>query len=239
MAGVPRIPNPESRIPASSPIREFALKALLWLPLSFVIWFWLAPLWVLPAVQIAKHVLLGVWGDLFTGVAQGGELLDAAGRVVERANYLVTLTTQVMVTVPASADGPGGVGVLEPTLNPMVYAYSLPLFAGLAMATPVSTRRRLVQFAIAFVVIWISQAFGIVAESLKALAFDAGDSGAAAIARAGLAPDMIAVAYQFGYLVLPAVVPVALWIGLNRRFIELLTRAVGEPVGKDQGRSAD
>ena len=222
-----------------SPIREFALKALLWLPLSFVIWFWLASVWVLPAVQIAKHVLLGFWGDLFTGVAQGGDLLDAGGRVVAHAGYLVTLTTQVLVTVPAGADGPGGVGVLEPTLNPMVYAYSLPLFAGLAMATPVSTRRRLVQFAIAFAVIWLSQAFGIVAESLKTLAFDAGDNGAAAIARAGLAPNMIAVAYQFGYLVLPAVVPVALWIGLNRGFIERLTRSSGEPVGKDQGRSAD
>ncbi len=220
-----------------NPIREFALKALLWLPLSFVIWFWMAPVWVLPAVQIAKHVLLGFWGDLFTGVAQGGELLDAAGRVVARANYLVTLSTQIMVTVPTGADGPGGVGVLEPTLNPMVYAYSLPLFAGLAMATPVSTRRRLFQFAIAFMVIWISQAFGIVAESLKVLAFDSGDSGVAAIARAGLAPEMIAVAYQFAYLVLPAVVPVALWIGLNRDFIERLTRPVGEPVASDDGQS--
>ena len=220
-----------------SPIREFALKALLWLPLSFVIWFWLAPLWVLPAVQIAKHVLLGVWGDLFTGVAQGGELLDAAGHVVARAGYLVSLTTQVMVTVPAGPGGPGGVGVLEPIINPMIYAYSLPLFSGLAMATPVSTRRRIVQFAIALVVIWMSQAFGIVAESLKTLAFDAGDSGAAAIAHAGLAPNVIALAYQFGYLILPAVVPVALWIGLNRGFIEMLTRPVGEPVGKDEGQS--
>jgi hypothetical protein len=222
---------------ALNPIREFSLKALLWLPLSFVIWFWFAPLWVLPAVQIAKHVLLDIWGDLFTGVAQGGELIDAAGHVVARAGYLVTLTTHIMVAVPAGVDGSGGVGVLEPTLNPMVYAYSLPLFGGLAMASPVSTRRRLVQFAIAFVVIWMSQAFGIVAESLKTLAFDAGDSGAAAIARAGLAPNLIALAYQFGYLILPAVVPVALWIGLNRRFIELLIRPIGEPVGKDEGQS--
>lgn len=221
----------------ASPIREFGFKALLWLPLSFVIWFWLAPVWVLPAVEIARHVLLGFWGDLFSGVTQGGELLDVAGHVVARANYLVTLTTQVMVTVPPSADGPGGVGVLEPTLNPMVYAYSLPLFAGLAMATPVSTRRRVFQFSIALGVIWISQAFGIVAESLKVVAFDAGDNGAAAIARAGLAPGAIAVAYQFAYLVLPAVVPVALWLGLNRDFIERLTRSVGEPAGPDDGQS--
>jgi hypothetical protein len=215
----------------SSPIREFGLRALLWLPLAFVVWFWFAPFWVWPAVVIARHVLLGVWGGLFSAVTQGAELLDAAGHVVARAGYLVQLTTTVTVTVPAGPDGPGGVGVLEPTINPMIYAYALPLFGGLAMATPLSTRRRLLQFAIALAVIWTTQALGIVAESLKTLAFDAGSEGAAAVARAGLAPNAIALAYQFGYLILPAVVSVALWIGLNRAFIETLVRPSGEPRG--------
>ena len=40
-----------------SPVHEFALKAALWLPLSFVIWFWAAPLWVWPAATLAKTVL--------------------------------------------------------------------------------------------------------------------------------------------------------------------------------------
>jgi hypothetical protein len=212
-----------------SPIREFALKAALWLPLCFVIWFWAAPLWVWPAARIAKAVLLGMWPDLFTALAQGGDLLDASGRLISHAGYLLTLTTSIMVTVPAGPDGAGGVGLLEPTLNPMVYAYSLPLFSGLAMATPISTSRRIVQMLIAFAVIWFAQAFGIVCESLKFVAFDAGAPGAAAIARAGLSQNAIALAYQFGYLILPAVVPAALWIGLNRAFIEQLVRRDGEP----------
>ena len=220
---------------ALSPIREFALKALLWLPLAFVVWFALAPLWVLPAVLLAKQVLLAAWGDLFTAVTRGGDLLDATGHVIGHAAYLVSLTTSVTVQVPAGPAGPGGVGVLEPTVNPMVYAYSLPLFGGLAMATPLTLRRRLVQFAIAFALIWTCQAFGIVAESLKILAFGAGDSGAAAVARAGLAPDAVALAYQFGYLILPAVTPVALWIGLNRSFIEGLVRTGGEPADRREG----
>ena len=141
----------------------------------------------------------------------------------------MTLTTAVTVTVPSSAGSAGGVGVLEPTLNPMVYAYSLPLFSGLAMATPLTVRRRLFELAIAFVVIWLAQAFGIVAESLKFVAVEAGAEGAAAAARAGLSPSAVALAYQFGYLILPAVVPAALWIGLNRPFIERLVRRDGEP----------
>jgi hypothetical protein len=220
------IPNPESRIPA---LREFALKAVLWLPLAFVIWFWLAPLWVWPAMLLAKQVLLGFWGGLFNGVSLGGEILDAGGRVVGRAGHLVQLATSVMVKVPAGPDGAGGVGVLEPTVNPMVYAYSLPLFCGLAMATPVSGRRRALQLLIALAVIWTSQALGIVAEALKTLAFDAGPEGAAAIAGTGLSAPAIALAYQFSYLIVPAVVPAVLWIGLNRDFIERLVGSGREP----------
>jgi len=225
------------RLMRLSPIREFALKALLWLPLCFVLWFWLAPLWVQPAVAMARGVLLGLWGDLFSAVVQGAEMLDAAGRVVARAGYLVQLSTKIVVTVPAGPGGPGGVGVLEPTLNPMVYGYSLPLFSGLAMATPLATRRRVLQMAIAFVAIWLAQACGLVAEALKVVAFDSGAEGAAAIARVGLAPEAIAFAYQFGYLILPAVVPVALWIGLNRAFIEALVQPDGEPGAGSRGQN--
>jgi hypothetical protein len=212
-----------------SPVHGFALRAALWLPLSFVVWFGLAPLWVLPPTVLARKVLLAFWPGLFTALVQGGDLIDASGRVIAHAGYLLTLTTAVVVHVPASGAAPGGVGVLEPTLNPMIYAYSLPLFCGLAMATPLSGRRRFAEMAIAFAAIWLAQAFGIVAESLKFVAVDAGSEGAAAAASAGLSTSAVALAYQFGYLILPAVVPAALWIGLNRSFIERLVRPDREP----------
>jgi hypothetical protein len=228
MADTSTNPDPESRIPAS-PIREFALKAVLWLPLAFVIWFWLAPFWVWPAMLLAKQGLLGLWGGLFTDVSLGGEILDAGGRVIGQAGHLVQLATSVTVTVPPGPGGPGGIGVLEPTVNPMVYGYSLPLFFGLAMATPLSGRRRALQLLLALAVIWTSQALGIVAEALKTLAFDAGPEGAAAIATTGLAGPVIALAYQFSFLIVPAVVPSVLWIGLNRDFIERLVGSGREP----------
>lgn len=238
MVDRPPITNDESRIPASSPVREFALKALLWLPLAFVVWLAWAPLWVLPAMHLAKFALLGLWGGLFDHLTLGGELIDAGGRVVARASHLVTVATHVQVTIAPSAAGPGGVGVLEPTLNPMVYAWSLPLFAGLAMATPLSVGRRLVQFAVALVAIWVGQAFGICAEALKVLAFQSGSEGAAAIAGAHLDANAIGIAYQFAVLILPAVLPVVLWVAFNRGFIEQLVHREAEPGGPAAGHSA-
>jgi hypothetical protein len=211
-----------------SPVHAFALRAALWLPASFVVWFGGAAVWSWPAVRLAKIVLTGFWPGLFSDLHEGGDVLDAAGHVVAHAGYLATLTTAVVVNVPG-AGNTGGVGVLEPVLNPMVYAYSLPLFGGLVLATPMSARRRFAELAIAFVAVGLAQAFGLIAESLKFLAVDAGPPGAAAIARAGLDVDAIAFAYQFAFLIFPAVVPAALWIGLNPLFIAELVGRGGEP----------
>ena len=74
-------------------------------------------------------------------------------------------------------------------------------------------------------------AFGVVSESLKTLVIDAGPLGAEAASRAGLSINLIALCHQFGYLVLPSLVPAVLWIACNRTFIELLIRREhAEPV---------
>lgn len=208
-----------------SPVRGFALRALLWLPLAFVLWFAFAPFLVWPALLLAKPVLLGPLDNIYAAAALGGEFHDATGRILQRAGYLVSLTS-VPVRIPGAG---GGMGMLEPTINPMIYGYALPLFGGLAMATPVSARKRMAQFALALLAIWLAQAFGIVAEALKVMAFDAGEAGAALVAAAGLPRNGIALAYQLGYLILPAVVPVLLWIGLNRDFIQALVWRDGNP----------
>jgi hypothetical protein len=164
---------------------------------------------------------------LFTAVTQGADLLDAQGRVLAHPGYLMQLSTSVMVNV-APAGAPARFGFIEPTVNPMVYGYSLPLFVGLVMATPLAKGQRFLQCGIGIALIWIAQAFGAISESLKAVAIDTGPFGAEAAQRAGLSLNLVALCYQFGYLILPALLPVALWIIGNRRFIGALTGRDGE-----------
>ena len=47
--------------------------------------------------------------------------------------------------------------------------------------------------------------------------------------------DAVALGYQFGYLILPAVTPVAMWILLNARFLEELVGWHGEPEAVSRG----
>jgi hypothetical protein len=219
---------PHGNTRAMSILQRFMLAALLWLPLMFFLWFWFAAPLVWPVIQLAKLVLLKAWPQLFSAVAQGADLIDAQGRVLGHPGYLMQLSTSVMVNVAPAGQAPR-FGLIEPTVNPMIYGYALPLFAGLLMATPLAPRWRLLQCAVAIPLIWVAQAFGAVAESLKTVAIDAGPSGLEAAQRAGLSPDVIALCYQFGYLILPSLVPALLWIVMNQRFIEALTRHPVEP----------
>jgi len=126
-----------------SPIRGLGLRALLWLPLSFFFWFYFASPLVWPVVKLAKLGLVTLWPDLFSDVVQNGHSME--------------VTTHLLVNQVAP-DGRSGIGELVLVQNPLLYGYSLPLFSGLAMATPISARTRLAHFAVALLVIWIAQA---------------------------------------------------------------------------------
>ena len=213
-----------------SPLRRFLLSAVLWLPLAFFFWFEFAGPLVWPVIALAKSVMLHTWPSLFTAVSQGADLLDAHGRVLGHPGYLMQISSGVLVNVMPPGQ-PAKFGFIEPVVNPMIYGYALPLFAGLVLATPLTRWQRTRQIALGCVVIWIAQAFGVVAESLKAVGLDAGPPGAEALQGAGIPLNAVALAYQFGYLILPVLVPAVLWIVCNRPFIEELIRPVREPGG--------
>jgi hypothetical protein len=212
-----------------SPLKRFMLAALLWLPLAFFLWFWFAAPLVWPVIQLAKLVLLQTWPGLFTAISQGADLLDAQGRVLGHPGYLMQISSAVIVNAAPPGEAPK-LGFLEPVVNPMIYGYALPLFAGLVLATPLTRMQRAAQIMGGGALIVLAQTFGVIAESLKSVSLDAGPEGIAAMHRAGVPLEAIALSYQFGYLILPALVPAGLWIVCNRPFIESLIRPeFGEP----------
>jgi len=211
-----------------SPLRRFLLSALLWLPFAFFVWFECAGPLVWPVVRLAKWALLGLWPQIFASAVQGADLLDGQGHVLDHLGYVMQLSTSILVNVAAPDEAPH-FGFIEPTVNPMVYGYALPLFSGLVLATPLRLRQRLVQLAIGVALIWLAQTFGVVSESLKIIAFDSGAQGGEAAQQAGLSLNAIALCYQFGYLILPPLVPAVLWIACNRTFIERVIRPDAAP----------
>jgi len=108
--------------------------------------------------------------------------------------------------------------------NPLSYSYSLPVFAALALATP--PPRAWWRLGAGLGILLIVELGSMLATLLKTLAFDV---GAAFVAQQhwGVAErSAVAMAYQFGSLLLPMVMPVVLWLGLYRAFLGELVPAL-------------
>jgi len=227
-----------------SPLRRFVLQAALWLPAMFAIWFALqSPVVFLP-IRVAGWVMSAWMPELFTGMAQD----------FNYAVYSYVADVSGVPGLPAAK-----LAVEEQRTNVLIYCYGLPLLYGLVMATPLNWRRTFLQLGVGYVALSLVQTFGLVGDVLKTMALGVGPGVMAALAEMpgvaglaaaageaarvnmeaalaahGLTPDRIILVYQFGYLVLPAVTPVALWIVMNSRFLETL---VGwrEPEADDAG----
>ncbi|HET8900002.1 MAG TPA: exosortase H-associated membrane protein [Rhodanobacteraceae bacterium] len=203
----------------SKRLKGFLLAVLVWLPLAFIGWAVLAPFIDYPPARLAGAMLSWFWPGLYHGVEFEGASLS------------------VISTLLVPQDG--RVGQLVFSVDPMMYGYGLPLYVALAMATPLTFAQRVSQCVIAGLVVWLVQIAGILSSALRLVAFDAGPVGQAAIANHGLSPEVIALCYQFSYLILPAVLPAVVWVLLNRRFIEPLGRARAEPGASARGLSGE
>jgi hypothetical protein len=227
-------------------LRGFFLQALLWLPMMFFLWFTLRSPVVFPVTRSIKALMESWLPDLVRDVGQ--------------EFHTITYTFVVRLqNVPGLPDAP--LAIEAQSTNVLMYCYGLPLLFGLVMATPLTWRRTFMQMGVGYLILLPMQVFGVAGDILKTLAFGAGpavqaglaDAGYAAqaaagghsaaqfvhaaLAEKGLGLDAIALIYQFGYLILPAVVPIAIWIAFNRSFIEgLLQRP--EPAAAVAGRSA-
>lgn len=214
-----------------TPLREFVLKAMLFLPLAFTIWFALNSLVAYPVVRAAIPVI--EW------LAPG--MLNEASQDYFRLGFSYVVNLSGVQGLPGSrllVDGQA--------LNVLIYAYCIPLFFGLVAATPLSWRRTFLQWGIGSAVMFVSITLGTVAgvlfmmmfgvenavisalrsEGFSHLAQQAGAAASADVAlrmgEHGWGPNSIGLFYQFTYLILPPVVPIATWIVLNHRFLESL-----------------
>ena len=227
-----------------SPLREFIWSAMLWLPLMFALWFALSTVVAFPIVRLAH-----VFADLLMP-----DLLSHAGQNFAQFAYAY------VVDISGVAGLPGGrLEIDEQSVYVLIYAYSMPLFCGLVVASTSTWRSTFVQWGIGLSVLAVTCALGVALEALYTIRDGTGNAVAAALAEggyaavaaqagqaanafiaqrfdaAGLNVDLLALARQFGYLILPPVVPIVMWILLNRTFLESL---VGWDEDADEADSA-
>ena len=187
---------------AGNPVKEMFLLAALYLPLGFFLWFSFGSALMWFPSKLAEWALTGFYPEVFDRVVQFGYQLEIQTAI--RMERMVE----------------GRVALLNNDINPMIYAWGMALLFGLIMATPMSGARRALQLLIGYLVIVLVTVWGVFWQTWSDLAFLSGPEAATAVAQAGPPPTLIALCYQLGYLMLPAVVPLATWILMNRPFLE-------------------
>jgi len=188
-----------------SALTRFILAAIAWLPVTFGAWYLLGPVLLWPVRLLVQLICRVGLGDLVRGVEAGGSSMA----------FLTTLK-------PGEGLGAGFVSV---DVNMLVYAFGMPLFAALTIAAREAKWWRTLAIGYAVMVPFV--AWGVLADFLKGIALVAPAAVASQAGFSGLQREMIAFAYQFGSLILPAVVPAVLWVLLHRAFLERLRQRAG------------
>jgi len=188
--------------PAGNQLARFVITVFLWLPVTFAVWYFTAPVLLWPAALVIRLIAKTGLSDLVRTIeSDGGTLV-----------FLTTLK-------PGEATGNAFISV---DVNLLIYSFGLPLFAALTLAAREPRWPRIL--AIGYGVSLPFVVWGAIAEFLRTVAIASGPKIAAQTGFVAWQREIIAFAYQFGSLILPAVVPAVLFVVLHRAYLERIRR---------------
>ncbi|MBS0500273.1 MAG: exosortase H-associated membrane protein [Ottowia sp.] len=200
-------------------IGRFLLLSILWLVVLLPLWYVLARWFAAPAIWLAGAVMKAcfAWVD---GWHQEG----------------VTAVLHTLVQVRMK--GPQGdvLGELAPEASYPTYGYGLVLLWAMLLAS--RTERWWLKGLVGSLILIPVQAWGIGFQWLRDVVLLSGPYGAAYLKYSPLAANAVAYGYQFGFLMLPPVTPILLWLAFNKRFVAALWLEAALEATPEQRREA-
>jgi hypothetical protein len=185
-------------------LSELLILASMWMLFGFMLWFYLSAFHGAPARIAAEAILSHLLSDDFHRII-----------VEPNQHFIYQVETQIQFTFRD-----GTTDALGFIVNPLVFSYGLPLLFGLVMGSDVSWLRKAGIMLIGYVVITFVQIWGVVFQSLKMLAFNFGEQTHAVVLSHGITDTTIAMGYQLGTLIFPALAPIFVWVLSNRPLVE-------------------
>lgn len=199
-----------------NPLYAFLWRVLLWMPGAFFVWYQLGTLLTWPVAVASRWLMTGFFPGWIVAIEQPGRRLD-------------------VVTAFAPPAGPADASLVF-ELNPLIYGYSVPLLIGLTLGVRGLDWGPVGRMLLGVLLLVPVQVWGVCFEILKTLAFNLGPGVSDGLGLQDWQYEGIALGYQFGYLILPAITPVGLWILFHRDFVQSLTKRE-EPVAGGSAQS--
>ena len=179
-------------------LKGFFASALFWLLVALAVWYPLRHWIVLAPAWLAGQAMTAAFPRWVTGVQLEGN-------------------TQVLLTTLRVWSADNRPGELVPEVNGLVYAYGAPLLAALLLAS--RPRRWWWKLPAGLLALVPFQAWGIGFTWLLQVAVVAGEQTRSQTRFGPWEANLIAGGYQFGFLILPTLVPVLLWLAFDRRVL--------------------
>ncbi|KAB2970601.1 exosortase H-associated membrane protein [Zoogloea sp.] len=184
--------------PQFSVIGGFFLRTLLFLVPTLALWY-AARDWVItPPAWLASEVLRYLFPSWVLGMERDG-------------------VSHVLVTNLRILAQNGRIGELAPEIRALSYCYGSALLPALLLASRARGLWWKLPAGLALLVPF--QAWGISFAWLLQVAVHSGPQVASQAGFASLGINLVAVGYQFGYLLFPALAPVLIWFAFDRRLV--------------------
>lgn len=191
-------------------LSSFVLKVLLFLPITFTLWYGLAFVHLAPMTVLAEQLIHWIVPDALLWLRlEGYELVIVS-------NFEQVSSGQVQTPVRMGE----ALGFQQ---NPLIYTYSLPLLWALVLATPNLEKVTTLLWGSLFLLPCLL--FSMCFQTLKILSSDIGSSFIEQQHWAGWQLDVVALGYQMGVLLVPMISPIIIWALFSADFVQQLTHS--------------
>lgn len=182
-----------------SPLTIFVLTAFGWIFALTTLWS-LVSAWTSYPVGVLSHMALEQGAPMWV-------------RQVHLSPGTMEVDTAISVPVPAAG---GRRGEITIDVSPARYAYGLPIFMALVLAA--RGRGRWFRMLAGYALLLPFQAFSLTMSALMQMVL-AAQADIRLLRIAQWQMELIVYGYQLGSLVLPTLVPILLWLWMDRQFV--------------------
>lgn len=179
-------------------LQGFFGAAIVWLLVALASWYALRHWMVLPPAWLAEQAMTALFPRWATSAQLEG-------------------STHVLITSLRVWDEGNRVGELTPQVNALVYCYGAPLLSALLLAS--RTPQWWWKLPAGMLALVPFQAWGIVFTWLLQVAVVSGEQTRIQTRFGPWETNLIALGYQLGFLIMPTLVPVLLWLAFDRRIL--------------------
>lgn len=178
----------------NSDVLAFLGKVLLWMPVTFTLWYF-----VMPAIAFVSAFVADMALPFFADhVIQS---IEVNGRAIK------------VITPFGGQSFP---------IRVMNYAYSFPFLLAMILASPDSVLGKIKKYAISIIPLFLVVLWGVVFGTFGVLAFHLGQEVAQQLHTTSTTRLIISLGFQLGKLMIPPLVPIILWLYLYRDYARQL-----------------